>query len=52
MVDTAIGKVIYGMDTLRAMENVPVNERYRPTQDIIIKSVTIHANPFAVFSVC
>ena len=25
MVDTAIGKVIYGMDTLKAMENVPVN---------------------------
>ncbi|KAK8817695.1 hypothetical protein WA538_004412 [Blastocystis sp. DL] len=47
MVDTAIGKVIYGMDTLKAMENVPVNEKYRPTQDILIRSVTIHANPFA-----
>ena len=47
MVDTAIGKVIYGMDTLKAMENVPVNEMYRPTLDILIRSVTIHANPFA-----
>ena len=47
MVDTAIGKVIYGMDTLKAMENVPVNEKYRPTQDILIRSVTVHANPFA-----
>ena len=52
MVDTAIGKVIYGMDTLKAMEDVPVNEKYRPTQDIVIKSVTIHANPFAVSCVC
>ena len=47
MVDTAIGKVIYGMDTLKAMENVPVNEKYRPPQDILIRSVTVHANPFA-----
>lgn len=47
VVDTAIGKVIYGMDTLKAMESVPVNEKYRPTQDILIRSVTVHANPFA-----
>ena len=52
MVDTVIGKVIYGMDTLRAMEDVPVNEKYRPTKDIVIKSVTIHANPFASLCVC
>ena len=52
MVDTVIGKVIYGMDTLRAMEDVPVNEKYRPTKDIVIKSVTIHANPFAILCVC
>ena len=46
-VDTAIGKVIFGMDTLQAMEAVPVNAKYRPTQDIKITGVTIHANPFA-----
>ena len=35
-VDTVIGKVIYGMDTLQAMENTPVNEKYRPLKDIVI----------------
>ena len=48
MVDTAIGRVIYGMDTLKAMEEVPVNDKYKPTKEIVIKSVTIHANPFAL----
>ena len=54
-VDTIIGKVIYGMDTLQAMEAVEVNEeavevneKYRPKRDIIIESITIHANPFAL----
>lgn len=47
-VDTIVGKVIYGMDTLTAMENVPVNEKFRPLKEIMIKSITIHANPFAV----
>lgn len=47
-VDTIIGKVIYGMDTLQAMEAVEVTEKYRPKQDIVIESVTIHANPFAL----
>ncbi len=47
-VDTVIGKVIYGMDTLQAMENTPVNEKYRPLKDIVITGFTIHANPFAV----
>lgn len=47
-VDTIIGKVIYGMDTLQAMEAIEVNEKYRPKRDIIIESITIHANPFAL----
>lgn len=47
-VDTIIGKVIYGMDTLQAMEAVEVTEKYRPERDIVIESVTIHANPFAL----
>ena len=29
-VDTVIGKVIYGMDTLNAMESIHLNEKYRP----------------------
>ena len=47
-VDTIVGRVIYGNDTLAAMESVPVNEKYRPTKDIIIRNFTIHANPFAL----
>lgn len=47
-VDTIVGKVIYGMDTLTAMENIPVNEKFRPMKEIMIKNITIHANPFAV----
>ncbi|RIA92463.1 cyclophilin-like domain-containing protein [Glomus cerebriforme] len=45
---TVFGKVIDGSDTtLDAIEKVPVDEKYRPIQDIRIKSVTIHANPLA-----
>ncbi|CAJ0842140.1 17986_t:CDS:2 [Entrophospora sp. SA101] len=45
---TVFGKVIDGVDTtLDAIENVPVDEKHRPTQEIRIKSITIHANPLA-----
>lgn len=47
-VDTVVGRVIYGMDTLQVMEETPVNEKYRPLKDIVISGFTIHANPFAV----
>ena len=47
-VDTIMGKGIYGMDTLQGMEAVEVTEKYRPKRDIVIESVTIHANPFAL----
>jgi hypothetical protein len=40
-------QVIDGMDTLDYMEKVPVDKKYRPTQEIKIKGVTIHANPLA-----
>ncbi|KAJ3297288.1 Peptidyl-prolyl cis-trans isomerase cyp10 [Rhizoclosmatium sp. JEL0117] len=45
---TVFGKVIDGMDTLDAMEKVPVEGgSNRPLQDIRIRSITIHANPLA-----
>ena len=44
---TIFGKVIDGMDTLDALEMVPVDEKSRPLQDIRIKNVIIHANPLA-----
>lgn len=43
-----IGKVIHGFDTLDAMERAPTKgKKHKPITDILIKKVTIHANPFA-----
>ncbi|OUM63218.1 hypothetical protein PIROE2DRAFT_10311, partial [Piromyces sp. E2] len=44
---TVFGKVIDGMETLDALEKVSVDEKYRPIQEVKIKSVTILANPIA-----
>lgn len=44
---SVFGSVLSGWDTLDAMEKVPIGKRNRPTNDIHIKSITIHANPFA-----
>ncbi|KXS18176.1 cyclophilin-like protein [Gonapodya prolifera JEL478] len=44
---TVFGKVIDGMETLDALEKVPVDERSRPVQDVKIRAVLIHANPIA-----
>lgn len=41
-------RVIDGADTtLDALERVPVNEKMRPTKEVRLESVTIHANPLA-----
>lgn len=45
--NTVFGKVIDGWDTLDALERVGVDEKYRPLQDVRLKSVKIHANPIA-----
>jgi peptidyl-prolyl cis-trans isomerase-like 3 len=43
-----IGRVIDGLDTLKAIEDVAVSEKKnKPFQDIVIESVHIHANPLA-----
>lgn len=48
---TVIGKVIHGWDTLDAMERVPVSgKKFRPTREIKIEDITIHANPIAMSS--
>jgi len=45
---TIFGRVIDGADsTLDAMERVPVTPKNRPTQEIRLKKVLIHANPIA-----
>ncbi|KAL8284133.1 hypothetical protein RQP46_004882 [Phenoliferia psychrophenolica] len=42
------GRVIDGADTtLDALEKVPVNEKMRPTTEIRLERVEIHANPIA-----
>eukprot|EP01094_Clydonella_sp_ATCC50884_P025397 TRINITY_DN6659_c0_g1_i2.p3 TRINITY_DN6659_c0_g1~~TRINITY_DN6659_c0_g1_i2.p3 ORF type:complete len:160 (-),score=56.91 TRINITY_DN6659_c0_g1_i2:191-670(-) len=43
---TIFGRVIHGWDALDAIEKVPV-DGHRPLTDIVLKSVTIHANPLA-----
>jgi peptidyl-prolyl cis-trans isomerase-like 3 len=45
--NSVFGKIIDGFDSLDSMERVPVDKKYRPTTEIKIKSVTIHANPLA-----
>ncbi len=46
---TVIGKMIDGFETLEKMEGVPVEDakKHRPTTDIVINDVIIHANPIA-----
>ncbi|XP_056313063.1 peptidyl-prolyl cis-trans isomerase-like 3 isoform X1 [Danio aesculapii] len=45
---TVFGKIIDGLETLDEVEKLPVNEKtFRPLNDVRIKDVTIHANPFA-----
>ncbi|KAJ1643591.1 Peptidyl-prolyl cis-trans isomerase cyp10 [Coemansia erecta] len=45
---TVFGRVIDGLDTtLAALERVEVGKKYRPVEEVRLKSVTIHANPLA-----
>jgi peptidyl-prolyl cis-trans isomerase-like 3 len=40
-------QMIDGGEVLDAMEKVPVGKKDRPVTDIILNSITIHANPLA-----
>lgn len=43
-----VSRVIDGLDTLDELEKLPVNEKtFRPLNDVHVKDITIHANPFA-----
>ncbi|KRX05396.1 Cyclophilin-like peptidyl-prolyl cis-trans isomerase domain [Pseudocohnilembus persalinus] len=44
---TIFGKVIDGFDALDKMEQEPVDQRYKPLNEIKINSIKIHANPIA-----
>lgn len=39
--------MIHGLEVLDAMEKVETNAKNRPVRDIVLKTVTVHANPFA-----
>jgi peptidyl-prolyl cis-trans isomerase-like 3 len=43
-----IGRVIDGLDTLKSIEDSPVQDKKgRPVADVVIESIHIHANPLA-----
>eukprot|EP00761_Pharyngomonas_kirbyi_P007756 gb/GECH01007766.1/.p1 GENE.gb/GECH01007766.1/~~gb/GECH01007766.1/.p1 ORF type:complete len:165 (+),score=30.25 gb/GECH01007766.1/:1-495(+) len=44
---TVFGHVIDGLDALDRMEKVPVDAKDRPTREIRLDRITIHANPIA-----
>lgn len=45
---TIVGQVAEGTDTtLDVLERTEVNKKHRPLQDVLLKAVTIHANPLA-----
>lgn len=41
------GKVIDGLETLDLLEKIPVNEKNRPSSEVVILDVIMHANPIA-----
>ncbi len=41
------GRVIHGLETLEKMEKTPNDKHDRPQRPLVIRKVTIHANPFA-----
>ena len=47
MFGVELNRVIDGFETLDAIEKVPVGKKNRPLTDIILESITIHANPLA-----
>lgn len=44
---TVFGKVIYGWEALDLMEREPVDNNFRPLNEIKLWSTTTHANPIA-----
>ncbi|GBP26172.1 Peptidyl-prolyl cis-trans isomerase-like 2 [Eumeta japonica] len=44
---TIFGKLVGGMDTLQAMEQIEVDNKDRPIQDIIIEGAQVFVDPFA-----
>lgn len=45
--NTVFGRVLGGEDVLQKFENVEVDGKNRPKENVVIQDVTIHANPLA-----
>ncbi|KAF1956252.1 cyclophilin-like protein, partial [Byssothecium circinans] len=45
--NTVFGKLLEGDEVLDKLEDMEVDKKSRPKQKVVIKSVTIHANPLA-----
>ena len=45
---SAFGQVVEGLQVLDMIEKVPVGKKNRPEEPILIKTITIHANPLAL----
>lgn len=43
---SVFGKVVGGLDTLTKMEQIEVDNKDRPIEDIIIESVQVYVDPF------
>ena len=46
-INTVFGRMIDGEETLDNCEKVPVDKKDKPTHEIKIINITIHANPIA-----
>lgn len=44
---TIFGHVIDGLEVLERMEKIPVDDSDFPVTEIVLRNVTIHANPIA-----
>ena len=45
--NTVFGCVLDGEETLGKIEQIPVDKKHKPMQEVLIERVTIHANPLA-----
>ena len=45
--NTVFGRVLEGEDVLQKFESVEVDGKSRPKEKIVVKDVTVHANPLA-----
>lgn len=44
---TVVGRVVHGLEVLDAMEKAPCDASDAPLADIVVRRVTVHANPLA-----